>query len=68
VREACIEAGRQVVDTGTGNIECPENADGTLQPEWTPVSAGDANEGEYPIWCPERGAQKFVLVRDRNAP
>jgi hypothetical protein len=68
VRAAWIEAGRQAVDTGTVNVECPENADAMLQAQWIPRSAGDGKEGEYRVWCPGCGAQNFVLVRDRKSP
>lgn len=68
VREAWIEAGRQAVDTGTVNLGCPESADGTLQAEWIPATAGDGHEGEYRVWCPVCGAENFVLARDRKSP
>ena len=67
-REAWVEAGRQAIEAGTVDVECPENSDGALRLEWIPANAGDGNEGEYRIWCPECGAQNFVLVRDREVP
>jgi hypothetical protein len=63
-REAWIQAARQVTETGTVDVQCPENADGLLHAEWIPVT--DGTGGEWRVWCPACGAQNFVLVRDKS--